>query len=361
MGVDVLKVSVIVPVYNTERYLSSCLNSLVNQSLEDLEIIAVDDNSSDNSFEILKEYESRYPDKIKVLHNEKNCGQSFSRNLGISVAKGEYIGFLDSDDYVNFEMYKSMYEGAKENDFPEVVVTGVQFVKNDYYLDNNFSFLQRMRGSVYEVLRSPQNVLMESPSVCNKLFRKYIVIDDDFLNGKMWEDVAFSFSKMFNANRILRFNNPDYFYRRRIDSGVSSRGYNVNSHLLDIFDVVDKIEDETRKTGRFDVLMNEIKFVQITTCLQRVVEILEWPIPLADREKLSMDMCKIIISKYGDWRMFSTEAVSSKIGYMELEKLNDMMFASENVDTNESLDGLFEQVNSFIKMSQLLKFYRFFE
>ena len=109
MGVDVLKVSVIVPAYNTERYLSSCLNSLVNQSLEDLEIIAVDDNSSDNSFEILKEYESRYLDKIKVLHNEKNCGQSFSRNLGISVAKGEYIGFLDSDDYVNFEMYKSMY------------------------------------------------------------------------------------------------------------------------------------------------------------------------------------------------------------------------------------------------------------
>ena len=227
MGVDVLKVSVIVPVYNTERYLSSCLNSLVNQSLEDLEIIAVDDNSSDNSFEILKEYEWRYPDKIKVLHNEKNCGQSFSRNLGISVVKGEYIGFLDSDDYVNFEMYKSMYEGAKENDFPEVVVTGVQFVKNDYYLDNNFSFLQRRKGSVYEVLRSPQNVLMESPSVCNKLFWKDIVFDDDFLNGKMWEDVAFSFSKMFNANRILRFNNPDYFYRRRIDSGVSSRGYNV--------------------------------------------------------------------------------------------------------------------------------------
>ena len=80
---------------------------------------------------------------------------------------------------------------------------------------------------------------------------------------------------------------------------------------------------------------------------------MEWPIPLADREKLSMDMCKIIISKYGDWRMFPIEAVSSKIGYMELEKLNDMMFASENVDTNESLDGLFEQVNSFIKMSQL--------
>ena len=346
-----MKVSVIVRVYNTERYLSSCLNSLVNQSLKDLEIIAVDDNSTDNSLKVLKEYESKYPEKIIVLHNEKNYGQSFSRNLGISMAKGEYIGFLDSDDYVNFEMYKSMYEGAKENDL--VVVTGTLFVKDDYYLDNNFSFLQRRDGSVYDVMRLPQNVLMESLSVCNKLFRRDIVVNNDFLNGKMWEDVAFSFSKMFNANRILRFNNPDYFYRRRIDSGVSSRGYNVNSHLLDIFDVADKIEDETRKTGRFDVLMKEIKFVQITTCLQRVVEILEWPIPLADREKLSMDMCKIIISKYGDWRMFSTEAVSSKIGYMELEKLNDMMFASENVDTNESLDGLFEQVNSFIKMSQL--------
>ena len=107
MGVDVSKVSVIVPVYNTERYLPSCLNSLVNQSLEDLEIIAVDDNSSDNSFEILKEYESRYPDKIKVLHNEKNCGQSFSRNLGIFVAKGEYIGFVE------LERLKDMMFGSE--------------------------------------------------------------------------------------------------------------------------------------------------------------------------------------------------------------------------------------------------------
>ena len=104
-----MKVSVIVPVYNTERYLSSCLDSLVNQSLEDLEIIAIDDNSTDNSFKILKEYESKYPNKIKVLHNNQNYGQSFFRNLGISVTKGKYIGFLDSDDYVNFEMYKSMY------------------------------------------------------------------------------------------------------------------------------------------------------------------------------------------------------------------------------------------------------------
>ena len=194
-----MKVSVIVPVYNTEQHLSKCLYSLINQSLQELEVIAVDDNSTDSSYKILKEFQRLYPNKIRVFHNIVNRGQAFSRNIGISIAKGEYIGFLDSDDYVNFEMYKSMYEGAKENGFPEVVVTGLLFVNNDYYLENSFDFLHRSAGKVYDVLKNCEFVLMNSPSVCNKIFRSDTVKDNDFLNGKMWVDVAFSYSKLFNA------------------------------------------------------------------------------------------------------------------------------------------------------------------
>ena len=179
-----MKVSVIVPVYNTERHLSKCLYSLINQSLQELEVIAVDDNSTDSSYKILKEFQRLYPNKIRVFHNIVNRVQAFSRNIGISIAKGEYIGFLDSDDYVNFEMYKSMYEGAKENGFPEVVVTGLLFVNNDYYLENGFDFLHRSAGKVYDVLKNCEFVLMNSPSVCNKIFRSDTVKDNDFLNGK---------------------------------------------------------------------------------------------------------------------------------------------------------------------------------
>ena len=327
-----MKVSVIVPVYNTERHLSKCLYSLINQSLQELEVIAVDDNSTDSSYKILKEFQRLYPNKIRVFHNIVNRGQAFSRNIGISIAKGEYIGFLDSDDYVNFEMYKSMYEGAKENGFPEVVVTGLLFVNNDYYLENGFDFLHRSAGKVYDVLKNCEFVLMNSPSVCNKIFRSDTVKDNNFLNGKNWEDVAFSYSKLFNASKVLCFNNPDYFYRRQLNSGVSSKGYNVNKNLLDIFDVADKIESDTRETGRFSMFESEIRFIQITACLQRIVEVFSWPIKEDDKETLISLMGKMILVKYGDWRKFPIEFVSSKVGCMELERINEIIKKQDMIE-----------------------------
>ena len=107
------KVSVIVPVYNVEDYIEKCLNSLVNQTLEDIEIIIVNDGSKDNSENIIKSFLSRYPQKIKYLKKE-NGGLSDARNYGIPYAIGEYIAFLDSDDYVELDTYENMYNLAKK-------------------------------------------------------------------------------------------------------------------------------------------------------------------------------------------------------------------------------------------------------
>ena len=108
-----IKVSVIVPVYNVENYLEKCLDSLLKQTLEEIEIIAVDDGSTDSSSEILERYAANY-DRIKSLRKE-NGGLSDARNYGLVYATGEYIGYLDSDDYVDPEMYEVMYRKAKEN------------------------------------------------------------------------------------------------------------------------------------------------------------------------------------------------------------------------------------------------------
>ena len=107
------KVSVIVPFYNVEKYIDKCLNSLVNQTLEDIEIIIVNDGSKDNSETIAKEYASKYKNKIIYLKKE-NGGLSDARNYAIPYATGEYIAFLDSDDYVEVNMYEQMYEKAKK-------------------------------------------------------------------------------------------------------------------------------------------------------------------------------------------------------------------------------------------------------
>lgn len=107
------KVSVIVPVYNTEKYLRKCLDSLLNQTLDEIEIVAVNDGSTDSCGEILDEYKKAYPEKVVVIH-KKNGGQASARNLALGVCTGDYIGFLDSDDFVREEMFEKLYRKAAE-------------------------------------------------------------------------------------------------------------------------------------------------------------------------------------------------------------------------------------------------------
>ena len=109
------KVSVIIPVFNTEKYLTKCLDSVCNQTLSDIEIICVDDCSTDNSLNILKEYASK-DNRIKLIEFKENKGAAVARNTGIIEAKGEYVGFIDSDDYVDLDFYEKLYNiGVCEN------------------------------------------------------------------------------------------------------------------------------------------------------------------------------------------------------------------------------------------------------
>ena len=109
------KVSVIVPVYNSRDYLERCLESLVNQTLPDIEIVVVNDGSPDDSQTIIDRYAEAYPDKIVSLSKE-NGGLSDARNFGIARATGEYIGFVDSDDFVDLDMYERLYDKAASTD-----------------------------------------------------------------------------------------------------------------------------------------------------------------------------------------------------------------------------------------------------
>lgn len=113
--------SIVVPVYNVEKYLSKCLNTLVNQTLNDIEIIIVNDVSPDNSQEIIDEYKNKYSQKIIPFINETNRGLGYSRNFGISKARGEYIGFVDSDDWVDARMFERLYSSAKKGDYDIVI------------------------------------------------------------------------------------------------------------------------------------------------------------------------------------------------------------------------------------------------
>ena len=131
------KLSIIVPVDNSSKYLYKCINSLLSQILDDIEIILIDDCSVDNSLNIISNYQKLYPEKIKVLRNPENKGAGYSRNRGLLMATGEYIGFIDSDDYIEPDMYEKMYVTAINND--DIVVTNMDLK----YMGLDLSFLSR--------------------------------------------------------------------------------------------------------------------------------------------------------------------------------------------------------------------------
>ena len=174
------KVSVIVPVYNVERYLGKCLDSLVNQTLDDIEIIIVNDGSTDASKYVIEQYIGKY-ENIKYYEKE-NGGLSDARNYGLQFAKGKYIAFLDSDDYVDTNLYKKMYEKAKKEDS--------DMVEGNFY----WVYDKKTKKDIGEKYKGKKQMLEKARVVAwNKLYKKEILdkAKVEFPKGLRYEDVEF--------------------------------------------------------------------------------------------------------------------------------------------------------------------------
>ena len=183
-----LKVSIIVPVYNVEKYLDNCLSSLVNQTLDDIEIIVINDGPTDRSSKIIEKY-AKKSDKIKV-YNKKNGGVSDARNYGLKKASGEYIGFVDSDDYVSKDMYEKMYCKAKESDF-DVVVCDLNYVFEDGSIKRVSSHINKDTTNIKKTL------INMYPCVWNKIYKLSLLKNKlEFQKGVWFEDVDFLY-KLF--------------------------------------------------------------------------------------------------------------------------------------------------------------------
>lgn len=181
-----VKVSIIVPVYNVEKYLERCLDSLVKQTLKDIEIIVVNDGSPDNSQKIIDRYAKKYK-KIKTYKKE-NGGLSSARNFGIDKANGDYIAFVDSDDYVELDMYEKMYNKIISDDFDLVCC-------NFDYVDDSGQYINKgnskVNKDIYDVdIR--KNMIDFYPAAWNKLYKKELFNNNiQFKCGVWFEDVEF--------------------------------------------------------------------------------------------------------------------------------------------------------------------------
>ncbi len=331
------KISVVVPVYNKEKYLDDCLKSLTRESLEDIEIMVIDDASTDNSLDIIKKYKKEYPDKIRVYTNSFNKGVGVCRNTGIVFSRGLYITFVDADDFVHPDMYKSMYEGATEAGFPEIVSTNICFVNEDEKFGRNSVSGRRYKGTYYYLPSTEDVIVYESPSCCNKLFRADIARDISFLEDKRWEDFGYTYGALFSSKGLLKFNHYDYFYRRNVEDSRSMANQDINPDILDIFDVNKQIEEAARVHGSFNAFKEEIRIVQISNCFNRISEVLTWDIPAKEKIEIVTDLKQLIELEYGNYKKYDFGLLSAKSSIMDAEIFDDLDIPQHNDDNEETI------------------------
>ena len=205
------KVSVIVPVYNVEKYLSDCLDSLIKQTLKDIEIICVDDGSTDNSHKILLEY-ARKDDRILVLQQE-NSKQGTARNKGLEIAKGEYIGFVDSDDWVDEDFYEKLYIAAIEKDSD--IATSSILKHKKQRKRYNVEYLATLRATTTNSkFRLCEDNKKRFFYTVNKIYKKDFLSKNNILFDEncYFEDVMFATKAIYFANEIVSVPNIKYHY-----------------------------------------------------------------------------------------------------------------------------------------------------
>ncbi len=236
-----MKVSVIVPVYNTEKYLKNCIDSLLKQNFEDYEIIVINDLSPGNAEEIIKSYNDK---KIVYIKNKTNKGIGYNRNLGIKEAKGEYVCFIDSDDYVKEDFISKMYNYSKENNLDLCVCDYVN-------VDEKGNTLEEFNLSNFGITNYEENnkILCEiNLGPCNKLFKKDMLIKNKikFSEKLKYEDLSFVALSIKNSAKIGKINEQLNYFTVHKNSETTTR----DKRVFDIFKQLDIVRNEY-KSGKY--------------------------------------------------------------------------------------------------------------
>lgn len=216
-------ISVIVPIYNVEKYLDRCVDSIINQTYKNLEIILVDDGSPDNCPKMCDDY-AKIDNRIKVVHKE-NGGLSDARNVGMEVATGEYVSFIDSDDYISLDFYETLLQTMIDNDSDIVECSVVKFYENEKFDE----YSDDLKVTNYDTLDGLEGLINENPfkqHVWNKLYKSNIVLDIPYAVGKLNEDEFWTYQIFGKAKKVTRINKTMYYYFQR-GSSIMGNGYNI--------------------------------------------------------------------------------------------------------------------------------------
>jgi len=220
-------ISIIVPVYKVEKYLNRCINSIINQTYKNIEIILIDDGSPDRCGEICEEYSNK-DNRITVVH-KKNGGLSDARNIGMEIAKGNYITFIDSDDWVHEEYIERLYKLLKENNSDisicNFIRTSKEYIQDDtskviLYEFSNTEALEQLTGKYY----------IQMVVAWGKLYKRELFNGIKFPYGKLHEDEFTTYKVLFKSDKIVFTTETLYYYWQREDS-ITGVGFNIKGRM----------------------------------------------------------------------------------------------------------------------------------
>ena len=226
-------VSVIVPVYNVEKYLKECVESIINQTYKNLEIILVDDGSPDNCGVICDEYK-KSDNRIFVIHKE-NGGLSDARNAGLKVARGKYLTFVDSDDYINDRYIELLHNAIIKNNV-SVSQCGINKVRNNNEKIEEIGYKEKCVKQGKQMIKEMYGTNWENTVVWNKMYLKELFRDIKFPKGKIHEDEFTTYKILYNADKVAIINEYLYCYRQNEES-IMGKKFNVKR--LDILEGIE--------------------------------------------------------------------------------------------------------------------------
>lgn len=289
------KVSIIVPVYNTEKYLRKCIESLVNQTLKDIEILMINDGSTDSSENIILEYMEKYPEKF-VYRCQKNSGQAVARNKAISLCQGEYIGFLDSDDFVKEEMFERMYQKAVETD-ADYVACG--YTDLTYEKEQAVELKHYVASKVALCTEDMFQGALVSPFL--HLYKKSVIVKSNvqFPEGVIYEDTAFYLNLIPYVKKLAVIEEPLAY---RVRHSNSTMTIVKPEKVAQIFPVLDASLEYYKKYDFYEKYKEELTYfcVRVLLCssMQRVGKVKE---KTARKELVNMTL-KYIEKNFPDYR-----------------------------------------------------------
>lgn len=251
---DKPKISVIVPVYNAEKYVDECLNSLVNQTLSEIEIICINDGSTDNSLKILDKY-AKKDNRVTVISTDNN-GPGNARNIGLKKSKGEYISFIDADDWIDLDSFNLLYYRAKKNNLDMLFFQMINYINDTKKMIHTDLYDHRCFIDVFDENsifshENTQDFLFSIP-VCpvSKIYKKDFLTKNNLLfpEGIVFEDNLFFYNSYFKANK-LGFLEKQLYYRRRHKNSITQT---FNKKKLDIVIVVNLILDLFKDLDKYE-------------------------------------------------------------------------------------------------------------